>query len=721
MSSQESTETADGTEAKDDDPASRGPGVTGDHADGADEEQFEPGDMHRLRSDLDNDVGRFDGAGSMTFQRRVRAESIVGGDQFILNMGGRPARRASWYRLTDAELMEMEQVYVRPPCAQDAESTLRRHHVLVLRGPRHSGLRFLATAVAVTLAPPDGQCRLLHPGTDPDALVAQDVAAGCAYVLETGPGRADRPLSGFTLSKLSQILTDRGAFLVLTVDDASPAPTDTAAWTVSVDERPDGVRLLRSHLRHRLPMPRRSHTETLLGHEEVTEWLATRPTPTEIAQTARELARTADGSSTVAECMAQVAVRIKQDAADLLKNQELPRELALAVAFFGGFPYATVTRLENRLADVVHEAMALDGARPRPFLAVTRTQRLEAVRAVTATGTVYTRYGSSPAEVVDFSARGLAPALIDAMWLDYDGFELLRWLSDLVHDPDAAVRRRAAVCVGRLSLLSFVEIAEEVLQPWSLSTDQRDRVAAAIALSVAVRDPAVAGHALGLVESWGAASNRYRRMTAALAWGLAVSPVQPVAGIQGLGELLDTKDAGVAWSTRVGLSAAFTSGLSALVLEAMGTWLDGADDPARGQLLAAFLRVCLLRGADGRPDAANWHTVLWLFGRSGATDHDRPGDRRGAAGIDEDVVDLWRSALAHRATAGEALDVLESWIRQADRHGECREALLDLIDELIVDGSDFRRLDHHLQRLAHGPSTPSYTAQLALVELDALR
>lgn len=210
-------------------------------------------------------------------------------------------------------------------------------------------------------------------------------------------------------------------------------------------------------------------------------------------------------------------------------------------------------------------------------------------------------------------------------------------------------------------------------------------------------------------------------MTAALAWGLAVSPVQPVVGIQGLGQLLDTKDAGVAWSTRVGLSAAFTSGLSSLVLEAMGTWLDGADDPARGQLLAAFLRVCRLRGADGRPDAVNWPTVLWLFGRSGATDQGRPGDLGGAAGVDDDVVDLWRSALAHRATAREALDVLESWIRQADRDGECREALLDLIDELIVDAGDFRRLDHHLKRLAHGRPTSSYTAQLALDELDALR
>ncbi|MFC8140155.1 hypothetical protein ACFUKV_00050 [Streptomyces paradoxus] len=716
---------ADRAEAADqsgsDDAPSGEPGGTGDVSDASLDDHFEPGEMHRLRSELDSDVGRFDSTGSMTFRRRVKAESIVGGDQFILNMSGGSPRRPSWYCLTSAEQLEMEQVYVRPSCAEAAERTLRRHHVLVLRGPRHSGRRFLATAIAVTVAQPGGQCRFLHPGTDPDALVADEVKPGCAYVLTASAETVERALTGFALARLSRVFADRRAYLVLTVDDASAAPADTAAWTVPVDERPEGIRLLRNHLLYRLPRDRGAHADVLLGDEEVIEWLATRPVPTEIAQTARELARTADGSVTVSACMAQVAVRIRQDAVDLLKNDELPRELALAVAFFGGFPYATVNRLAHRLADIVHRAMAHEGARPRPFLDVTRSKRLDAVRAVTYTGTVYTRYGSSPAEIVDFSARGLASELIDVMWTDYDGSEILVWLSGLVHDSDAAVRRRAAVCVGRLSLLSFAEIAEEVLQPWSLSPDHRERAAAAIALSVAVGHPAVAAHALGLVESWSAAPNRYRRMTAALAWGLAVSPVHPVAATQGLGRLLDTRDTGVAWAIRVGLSAVFTSGLSSLVLEAMGTWLADAKDPARGQLLGAFLRICRLHGADERPDAVKWPSVLWLFERCGRTDEADEEARRDAAEIDEHVIDLWRAALAHQTTRREALVDLGSWIRQADRYGEFREALLDLLDELIVDESDFRRLDHHLRRLAHEPSAPSYTAQLALAELDALR
>ncbi|MCH5677354.1 hypothetical protein [Streptomyces gilvus] len=721
MTSGERPSDGGGSESEDD-TANHAPHGDRDQAEGSEDADFRLDELRRLRSELDDDVERFDHAGSMDFRRRVKAESIVGGDQFVLNMGGRSARRApGWYRLTDTETTEMEQVYVRPPCAEQAEETLRAHHVLVLRGPRHSGRRFLATAVAVTLLQRGGQCRFLAPGTDPDALVAADVKPGCAYVLETGlRTTGERELTGFTLSRLSRVLTDRRAYLVLVVTDASPVSVDMVTWTVSVGERPDGRRLLRSHLLYRLPTDRRALADVLLDDPEVAEWLASGPIPAEIAHTARELARTADGTVTVSECMAQAAGRIRQDAAGLLQNQDLHRELALAVAFFGGFPYATVNRLANRLADVVYEASTQGRVRPRPFLDMTRKERLEAVRAVTFTAAVHTRYGSSPAEVVDFATRGLASALIDVVWQEYDAALLLRWLSDLVHDRDAAVRRRAAVVMGRLSLQSFAEIAEEVLQPWALSPDSRDRVAAAIALSVAVREPAVAAHALGLVESWSSAPSRYRRMTAALAWGLAVTPVQPVAGLQGLGELLDAKDEGVTWAVRFGLSAAFTSGLHALVLEAMGTWLDDAGDPARGQLLGAFVRICRLYGADGRPDAVHWPSVLWLFdryGQQGPGGDERPGGTR----IDEDVVDLWRGALAHRVTTRESLNVLEAWIRQADRHGESREALLDLVDELIVDDGDFRRLDHHLRRLAHEPSDPSYTAQLALQELDALR
>ncbi|MEU8677785.1 hypothetical protein [Streptomyces sp. NPDC048560] len=678
--------------------------------------QFDPDVMHRLRSDLDEDVDRFGGAASMNFARRVRAHSIVGGDQFVLNMGG--ARRPSWYRLSAAGRTELEQVYVRPGCADAAEELLRRQHLVVLSGARHTGRRFLASALAVTVLPDDGECRFLQPGTHPDTLTTEDVRRDCAYVLEAGAGSA---LTDFALTRLSGLMTRRHAYLVITVEDAARLPEDLREWTVCGDGRPDAAAVFRSHLRHRLP-DRSGRADTLLRDPRIAAWLTESPPPGEIARIARELALTTDDESAVATCMAQVTGQAERVAGELLKATGSARELAISTAFFGGFPYATVRQLEHLLADLVHEAGSHDTPRSRQFLTETRQSRLDDIHAVTRKGIAHTRYGSSPTEVVDFAGSGLAAALVDVVWRYDDSEPLLRWLSDLVHDPSEAVRRRAAVSLGRLSLLDFTQIAEQVFQPWSLSSDHRDRVAAAIALSVSVQDPTVAAHALGLVESWSAAGNRYRRMTAALAWGLAVSPAHPVAGVQGLGDLLGTDDAGVAWSAKAGLTAAFAGGLSGLVLEAMGVWLRDAEGAARRNLLGAFLRVCRVRGTEGRPDAVHWPTPLWLFDRfqSGGR-ADASEQRDGPADTDQDVIELWQAALSHRATSAEALRTLGSWIRQADRHGESREALLDLLDELVDTPSDFRRMDHLLSRMARDSSQPSHTAELASRELDKLR
>lgn len=708
---------ADGRDPGGRDPDGVGPNeADGDRAYG--DEQFDLDAMHRLRSDLDEDVDRFGGAASMHFARQVRAHSIVGGDQFVLNMGG--ARRPSWYRLSEAGRTELQRVYVRPGCADAAEKVLRRQHLLVLSGARHTGRRFLASALALAVLSAAGECRFLQPGTHPDTLTTEDVREGCAYVLEAGAGSG--ALTDFVLTRLSGLMERRRAYLVITMEDSAQIPESLSEWTVRGDSRPEAAAVFRSHLRHRLPGGRAGRADALLQDTRIAAWLAESPPPGEIARIARELALTTDDESAVAACMAQVTSQTELVAAELLAENGTARELAIATAFFGGFPYATVRQLEHRLADLVHEAKVHDAPRSRQFLTETRQSRLEDIRAVTRKGVAHTRYGSSPTEVVDFAGSGLAAALVDMLWRYDDSELLLRWLSDLVHDPSEAVRRRAAFSLGRLSLLDFTQIAEGVFQPWSLSPDHRDRVAAAIALSVSVQDPTVAPHALGLVESWSTAGNRHRRMTAALAWGLAISPAHPVAGVQGLGNLLDTGDAGVAWSAKAGLTAAFVGGLSGLVLEAMGLWLRDAQGAARANLLGAFLRVCRARGAEGRPDAAHWPTPLWLFDRCQSTDRggaSRRGD--GPVDTDHDVIELWQAALSHRATSAEALRTLSSWFRQADRYGESREALLDLLDELIDSPRDLRRLDHLLRRLARDSAQPSHTAELALRELDQLR
>jgi hypothetical protein len=226
---------------------------------------------------------------------------------------------------------------------------------------------------------------------------------------------------------------------------------------------------------------------------------------------------------------------------------------------------------------------------------------------------------------------------------------------------------------------------------------------------------------MGLVRSWAATGDRYRRMTAGLAWGVGVIPLYPVVGLRGLRRLLRTEDTGVRTTTEVALLMAFAGGLRSMVLDALGAWFPEAKGAERSNLLGVFLRLCGLRGIEERPDADAWPSVLWLFDRSLPV----PGGTFSAAAASVtagaraprsyvDVVDLWRAALDSGGTRKEALRVLKSWVRWADDRGEFRESLLDLIDFLAEGETAVRRLEYHLELLADDRERPSHTADLAL-------
>ncbi|MFF3708900.1 hypothetical protein [Streptomyces phaeochromogenes] len=683
-------------------------------------------DVQRLRSVLEHDVRRFNSSGSsgsVYFDEQVRAESLVGRDQFIINLNDSAATRPSWRRFSDRETAELDAVFVPPSGAAEAQRQLRRQRVLVVYGPGRTGKHFYARALAAAVTSTGGECRLLAPGTDPDALSSDDIARDCAYVIAAGTTYVP---SAFHLSRISRLLAERHAHLVIVVDASFQVFEELREWMVEQKVTGDRREMLLRHLQLRLSTrqlakePRRA--EDLVALPELADWLASEPSPAEIAHAARALVQGLDDGRSVADCLAQVGARAADDARALLGRTEASWELATAIAFFGGLAYSTVLGLEDSLADLTHEAAGHDKPRSRSFLTVTRSQRLDLVLASTVSSVVATPYGSSPAETVDFIGAGLADALIDVLWKEYDTPALLlRWLSGLARHPVEAVRRRAAVSLGRLSLLDFTQIAEGVLQEWALSPDPRDRWAAALAVSVAVRDPVVAPHAMGLVESWGTGGNRYRRMTAALAWGVGISPLQPVVGLRGLRRLLRTNDPGLYSAVQAGLVTTFTGGLEPLVLDAIGTWLPDTTDDARDNLLAVFLRLCLVRGAKGRPDANSWPTVLWMFDRSLGHGDSRDTSRTASARrTHDDITDLWRAALDARATRPTALRVLTTWIRWADERGEFREALLDLLDFLAEGETAVRRLEHHIGRLAQDRKRPSHTAGEAWRELSAL-
>ncbi|MFC4626821.1 hypothetical protein ACFO6V_01160 [Promicromonospora alba] len=670
-------------------------------------------------ADLDRDLTRFLGPDSIRFDAPVdiRGATTIGGSQHI-HLGGEQRRRTLSTPIAVEYLVEMRQLDADHPSAGAARAALQTNKLCILQGPRGSGRGFIARTAAADLVGEGGHCRLIEPGTDPRDLAAEDFEADCSYVLESPEIARDRSLAEYVLARLASLLTRRKAALVLVVDDDVLATDEVTTWVVRITDSLSRAAVLRSHLRHHSAREGRTEGLELLDDPLITTWLdQDAPSLTEVARIGARLAK----GDPPAECVEGAGARQRETVREILGSPEKPRELAIAIAFFGGLPYSTVYRMETGLAELVHAVTGDDGPRRSRFLRERRS-RLDEIGAEITQRTVTTEYGASPAEVVEFRRPQMFDAVIEQTWRDFGGSEiLLTWLGGLAVHRDVAVRLRAATSVGRLSWLGFGDVAENLLQSWSYSTSSRRRLAAAMALSVAMQNEAVAGHALGLVESWTTAGSRQQRTTAALSWGLAVSPLWPYPALDGLGRLLSDRDGGVvARAVRDGLSNVF-EGHPELVVRTLDQWWSTADASYRREILAAFLQSCPLSGVGRRASALP--AVLEMLETGLTRPAPRPADGSDGGSAREAVLRLWRAALRAPESQPVALPLLLDWVRQADRETPYRDPVLELIVHVVVDERDRLRLRHALKGLLSKPRDPSPTAssptaQVALERLD---
>ncbi|GAA1855807.1 hypothetical protein GCM10009751_10980 [Myceligenerans crystallogenes] len=645
----------------------------------------------------------------------MRGAAVVSGDQHVYLDGQRQRRNLSTPLSRDL-IDRMRRVDAGHPGTDSAVRILQEHRLCVLRGTRGTGRGFLGRIVAAKVAETAGRCRLLEPGTDPRELLEEDFEPGHSYVLESPALRADRALAEFTLTNVASLLTQRGAYLVIVVDDATPVGDASERWSVSVTSGPPLTEVLRAHISVDLPRHFSDVVDDLLNEAPIINWLRNdAPTLGEVGRIGRALAGVAHGTTTIDACLEHAVARERERVRDLLGDSGSSREkeLAFAVAFFGGFSYATISRVEGVLADVVHARSGKEGARPRHFLR-SRAERLAAIDAKFETGVASNEYGSSPAEIVEFTRNQTHDVLIDVAWKDFDASEVLMvWLRTLVVSTDPAVRARAALSIGRLSLFEFADVAENVLQPWGRSNDPRERGAAATALCVAVEDEQVAGHALGLIESW-VTGTRRQRMTAALALGLAVRNNWPVAAMDGLGSLLDTEDPAIIGVVRTGIVGVFVVHHE-LVLQSIDGWLSAATGPRRNELLKVFLLLCndaTLSTLEGSNEAP---AVLTVF--AGGSANRRTGSE--SPGPDAAVLSLWRAALNDTGLRDDALACLGIWIKKADLDASMRDMVVDLIVHMAPTNREIDRLKYALEKKTHGTPRPSATARAALMALSS--
>ncbi|MGH2771385.1 MAG: hypothetical protein ACRDJF_12825, partial [Actinomycetota bacterium] len=321
--------------------------------------------------------------------------------------------------------------------------------------------------------------------------------------------------------------------------------------------------------------------------------------------------------------------------------------------------------------------------------------------------------GTLPVEAVRFTDSRYAPIVLDTAW-QYPAARdpVLAWLKNLVA-PHSSVRTRvhAAMAIGRLSLVEFGYVHDEILRPWSARRDYRARQSVAWMLAVPACEPTLAPVVRTLLREWSTGerddnSRRWRTLTAATAYGTQVGLRFPDIALEGLQRIAGGSD-----DTLVGkvvsysVTNLFEAGNHDAVLRALvrwttpppASWVTMKQAVLATNGIACFLRIASEAVVDPAMAKEGWPRLL-------AVTHDDACD------VKRLVVTLWRRALRTRQMVNEAQGVLRDWVSKADKDPRLLDVLWALVDELVRTDREARRIAYNLRAWARDPRDPSTAA-----------
>lgn len=553
-----------------------------------------------------------------------------------------------------------------------------RGTVVLLRGPAGSG-RY-ATALTMLNEPRRRPTMRLDPKTVLAALTTDRLADAAGYVFEGGDGAG---LTAFEVQRLDGDLHERGCVLVVTVSDRF-TPTDSvlANRVVDMPVPPEPAAVLRAHLNWH-----GSAQELRLAH------LLDDP---EVLALLRETARRMEDCASFADAI----VRAKGDL-DLARRRlelrdshdfekwfdELPdlytKCFSIALAVLNSLPHPAVAEAASALElllDPIEERQKRS-ERATPFT-TGRSRLLTEVRATVAQGTIETRHGETPAEVVAFVDDKYPLRLLNYVWQEHDNARgpLLDWLKILGEHGSDAVRVAAATATGVLAVASFDFVRARVLFGWAAHEHEWCRDSAALGLELPAGDAALTRTVKELVTTWARAESSELAATAARACGVALAAQDADAALQVLDELIVAEDLSVMVSCCVSL-AEWAGGEDAVLrnrgVAAMHDWSVDRDPEKRTAGQFAFLWVAMDLTADDDP----WPVLLRHAVADGA--------------VARDVVALWSAALVNPELSEFARRVLATW---ADTVNSDEAAVTAFVDMCGRTGNRSRAVIRHQAR-----------------------
>ncbi|MFI1279797.1 hypothetical protein ACH4U5_03400 [Streptomyces sp. NPDC020858] len=605
------------------------------------------------------------------------------GNAITLNVG--TSQPAEFQRMTlDAtETARLHRLHQQVPRQERMADSLRVHHLVVLTGPKGSGREQTGR---VLLADRCGSDRLsvLH---GEEARLTQALIERNGSRLRQGHGVrvnvGTRSPGQATLEALRLRARERGAYVVLIVEDARTDPGDLGPYAVH-HTRPQLAAVLEAHLKAELAEHRTQCTEPggctrgrtqeftsrVLADPRVDGTLAAASSVHWVARFARDLVSCLHGPEEALDTLLDTPhgdlrslvrrfLKLSEPAADPGAPSPAadPHQQALRITYVLGhnLPLSDVIRAGTLLSGEVLRAENRDTAPTRPVFEADLDHLVPPGKGIAAEPGAGISDNPRRARLSD---PELMPAVIEVIWHDLPWLRepLVGWLKRLGSDGLERVRARAAVIAGHLLRHDFDSVYRYVVKFWALSRSVNDRRCASLALAVALAadDPWLTERVDKQVADWAGSPRTPFQDSAARAYGTPVG-TRDVPGTLPALQALAGRPALVPYASVAYSTAALYLAPDGAdpVAEALGRWIRSSND----NLPRHAVRTLLVLGpfAVG-PELAYRPTLA----QQAMNDPER----------EETLLLLWQRALIDPAHSGQAWQLLRQWLLAADEDEE---------------------------------------------------
>lgn len=612
-------------------------------------------------------------------------------------------------------LDHIRESFVEPSGYQRLKQALDSHQLVFIRARSGSG----RTATALRLL--DQACRTgvrkLDPDTRIKALGENDFEESHGYLLESLDPEQAAGLSSFHAERISRLMRDKGCMMIVIVGESTPLPLhEVGAFVIGELGVIEPQSLLTRHVEYGL---RDSSTEdtatTLLSRPEVKEIIAEITEdvpPRELAELGALLVEVAHDRVSLDLVRDRYSRAAKAGFLEWFGQQTDPDQRAFVIAL-AVLNNETVTLVSDAAAMLAKRIKAVEIPRrfdrAKPLFKTSLQQRLHDARAEVVQDTLKLKYGDVAVRMVRFRDDRYPRRLLDHICAQYsEEFEIVReWLLDLSEQKNDRLSIRAAVAVGLLSVYDFPSIYSKIISAWATADKYDPRWAAAAALQIPSRDPALGRVISRLLTDWikKPTMSIVLRRTAAQALGTteAMSTDKVLSLLKSAARQDDLV-----------LSRMISESICQLfrrpeqrtpVLEALLNWTADERFPQRRDTgLRALVAISFYLDVEVAKSAEEWPIFLW------AAEHDAEQRKQ--------ILTLFGRVLIAAGFMHAGYRRVNNWVRRAKRDQTLREPLARFLYDLGQEAGELDSIREHLEYLATEKRSLAGTVRTLLLHFD---